>query len=249
MVWLAKIILTLGIVAGAGGIALAQVQVFVAASLIDVMGKVGQEFEAQTGIDVNFIHAGSSTLAHQIVAGAPADIFISANVDWVKFVQEGAGFATAEPLFGNSLVVIARAGTDVALNSLSDLNKVLGPQRLAVGDPAHVPAGIYARQALQSEGVWEAVDNRLAPAANVRDALVLVAAGAAPLGIVYASDARDPRVKTVGVIKSSLHEEIIYWGALRVNSGLDAAKFFSFLQSDYMGEAALEFGFSAFEGN
>ncbi|HHB82257.1 MAG TPA: molybdate ABC transporter substrate-binding protein [Devosia sp.] len=247
MAWLAKFVLAMGILAGAGGTSLAQVQVFVAASLIDVMGEAGHAFEAQTGIGVRFIHAGSSTLAQQIVGGAPADIFISANADWMRFVQEGAGFGAGLPLFGNSLVVIGRVGSEISLNSFSQLNDVLGSQRLALGDPAHVPAGIYARQALQNAGIWGAVENRLAPAANVRDALLLVAAGAAPLGIVYASDVRDPRVRTLYEIDDSLHEKIVYWGAVRPNAGADVAAFFSFLQSEDMDEIALGYGFSANE--
>ncbi len=249
MNWLVKSAFALVLLMGAGGTSLAQIQVFVAASLIDVMGEAGADFEAQTGVDVTFIHAGSSTLAHQIVAGAPADIFISANANWLSFVQEKTSFGMRNPLFSNQLVVIARADSEIELETLSELSNVLGEQRLALGDPNHVPAGIYAQQALQSVQVWNDVANRLAPAANVRDALQLVAAGAAPLGIVYASDSADNRVRVINIIDTQLHEEIIYWGAIGENAGADARAFFDYLQSERMNKTALEFGCSAYEGD
>lgn len=246
--WVKKIVTALLAVLVFFGGAKAQVRVFAAASLIDVMGEVGEEFESQTGIDVSFIHAGSSTLAHQIVAGAPADIFISANANWISFVQEKTDLGEAKVLFSNRLVVVVRAGSEIELDALSELPSVLGDQRLAMGDPNHVPAGIYAQQALQNVQLWGEVANKLAPAANVRDALLLVAAGAAPLGIIYASDALDPRVRVIETIDDRLHQEIAYWGALDADAGSEAQAFFDYLQGSAMREAALKSGFSVFEG-
>ena len=228
--------------------AYAQVKVFVAASLIELMEEAGREFEAETGQSVGLIVAGTSTLAQQIVAGAPADIFISANRDWLEFVRNRAGFGKGVPLFSNKLVVVKPENSDLVLTDLADLPDILQGQRLAIGDPDQVPAGIYAQQALRAAGVWEDVAGRLAPAANVRAALQLVMSGAAPVGIVYGSDVSHPGVEIVLPIDSALHEEIVYLGALSPEADGIAKRFFAFLQSMDVKNLALDFGFARLEG-
>ena len=236
----------------------AQVSLYVASSLVDVMAEVSDEFELETGISVSVVSAGSSALAQQIVGGAPADIFISANREWLGFVQERTDFQAGRALFANRLVVIARKGTDISLTNLEDLPDILKNQRLAIGDPMFVPGGIYARQALTSVHIWSIIKNSLAPSANVRAALRLVLTGAAPLGIVYASDAnktsdtseaRDGTVRVVYRIDPGLHDKILYWGSVRENASEQARQFFEYLLGNKMQEAALKFGFQVLEGN
>lgn len=227
---------------------LAQVQVYAAASLTEVMEQMAQEFEANTDIKITVVTGGSSTLAQQIAAGAPADVFVSANEDWIKFAQEKRGFEPSVALFGNSLIVVSRARSDLELTDLSLLPGVLGRERLALGDPAHVPAGIYARQALERANIWEDLAGRLAPTSNVRAAVHLVRSGAAPLGIVYASDGTHPDVQTILQIEENLHQDIIYWGALGPDAEQDGEDFFVFLQGPRMKQAALDFGFKVLEG-
>lgn len=225
-----------------------QVNIFVASSLVDVMGEMAQDFETESGISVAVVSAGSSTLAQQIVAGAPANIFVSANLEWVEFVRERASFSTGEALFSNRLVIIARPDTNIDLTSLADLTKRLQGQRLAIGDPAHVPVGIYARQALIGVDIWQQIKNSIAPTSDARSALRLVATGSAPLGIVYASDARDKSVRIVYEIDPALHGKIFYWGALSLNANTQAREFFDYLGGHKMQDVAQGYGFLAIGG-
>ena len=223
----------------------AQVNVFAAASLSELIGDIGREFERETGIKILVSTAGSSTLARQIIAGAPVDIFISANPDLITQVQKNAGFGVGRSLFYNRLVVVGPPSSDKQLTGLENLPIVMGEDRLAMGDPSHVPAGIYAKQALENVGVWDQVSHRLAPASSVRAALRLVQAGAAQLGIVYASDLRGTDLISLLEIDPKLHQQIIYVGALASNRKTDeGAVFLTFLGSDFAKNKALEFGFS-----
>lgn len=167
--------------------------VFAAASLTEVMTTLGQEWEGAGNPPVRFSFAGTSTLARQIEAGAPADLFFSADTEWMRHLTEQGLVAPGgivDPI-GNRLVMIApdRDGDlpDDPFLLLTDL--LQSGARLAVADPAHVPAGRYARAALQSIGLWDAMSSTLARTDNVRGALALVGRGEAPLGIVYATDA------------------------------------------------------------
>ena len=244
-----KMLGVLLILAVFSGAALAQVRVYAAASLSDILQQVGARFTQETGIEIVIVGAGSSTLAQQIVAGAPADIFISAHFDWISFVQTGAEFGPEKALLANELIVVSHQSSELALNNLGDLSGVLGTHRLALGDPDHVPAGIYAKQALENFGVWGDVKNLLAPTANVRAALRLVTSGAAPLGIVYKSDAEDKTVRIVLEIEKNLHAEIIYWGALNENASSESVQFFEYLQGEILAEIALDLGFSLIGGS
>lgn len=191
------------------------VTVFAAASLTDVLAEVGADFTTATGTPVRFSFAGSPALARQLEAGARADLFLSADTEWMDYLDERGLLAagTRRNLLGNELVLIAPADSDMVLEAVPGfpLAAALGRSRLAMGDPVLVPAGRYGRAALQSFGVWSEVAGRLAPAENVRAALVFVVRGEAPLGIVYRSDAlAEPRVRVVTVFPAGSHPPIVY---------------------------------------
>lgn len=190
--------------------------VFAPASLAEPMAALASAYTAQGGRRVLLNIAGSATLARQIEAGAPADVFISADQSWMDHLQS-RGWVRAESRFGlagNSLVLVAPAGLAGAVDLAAPgaLAARLGEQgRLAVADVDTVPAGRYARQALESTGHWHEVGAKLAPSDNVRTALQFVARGEAPLGIVYATDARvDARVVVVARFDPASHAPIVY---------------------------------------
>jgi molybdate transport system substrate-binding protein len=163
--------------------------VFAAASLSDVLIEVGEAFEASGGASVAFHFAASSTLARQIAAGAPADLFLSAGPEPVELLEERGAVVpgSVRPLLGNRLVVVVPAEGGLTVTAPADL---LAVERLALADPeAGVPAGVYARQWLEREGLWAALRPRLVPALDVRAALAAVAAGNVDAGVVYATDA------------------------------------------------------------
>lgn len=186
-----------------------EITVFAAASLGDVVNELAADFEHRTGHEVRVVTAASSTLARQIEKGAPADVFISANKAWAAYVSAAREFAKPTALFGNRLVLVSTTPFD-APPKLAQLPQLLGGGRLAIGDPAHVPAGQYAQAALEAAGVWNDVKDRLAPAGDVRSALAFVARGAAQFGIVYATDAR-AAVPVVLEIDPALYPPIIYF--------------------------------------
>ena len=192
-----------------------RVTVFAAASLANALAEIETQFEAATGHDLVVSLAGSSALARQIGQGAPADIFISANPGWMDRL-EAEGLlepGTRFDLLGNSMVLVA-AGTDAApveLGPGTDLAGLLGDGRLAMALVDSVPAGIYGKAALQSLGLWDDVAGRVAQADNVRAALAFVAAGAAPYGIVYATDAvAEDDVTVVGTFPPDSHPPVVY---------------------------------------
>jgi molybdate transport system substrate-binding protein len=213
----------------------ADVLIFAAASLKTALDEIAEPCRRATGVGVRASYAASSTLANQIDQGAPAEIFISADLDWMDEVAKH-GMIQAESrvnLLGNDLVLVAPAKSNVTLHIGPGfpLAAALGSGRLAVGDPAAVPAGLYAKAALTSLGVWNDVANRLAPAENVRAALVLVSRGETPLGIVYRTDARaEPGVKIVDVFPESSHPPIVYPAALTTHASADATKVLDYLR-------------------
>lgn len=193
--------------------------------------------------------AASSALARQIEAKAPADLFVSADEAWMDHVA-GRGLVakgTRAPLVTNRLVLIAPAGSRVALRIAPEfpIARALGNGRLAMADPAAVPAGKYGQEALTRLGVWNTVAGRVAPAQNVRAALALVARGEAPLGIVYATDARaEPGVRVVGTFPASSHTPITYPVArLTASTHRDAEGFRRFLLSERGKAVFRRFGF------
>lgn len=188
--------------------------VFAAASLADGMRALAPLWAAAGHGTLRVSLAASSTLARQIEQGAPADVFASADEAWMDWLatRDLIDPATRRTALGNSLVLVAPAGPgrQVALAAGLDWAALLGPRgRLAVGDPAHVPAGRYARQALTALGAWPVVEPRLARAENVRAALLLVERGETPFGVVYATDA-GPGVQVVGSFPAESHAPITY---------------------------------------
>jgi molybdate transport system substrate-binding protein len=191
------------------------VVVFAAASLKNALDDANKLFLFENGSGVAVSYGASSALAKQIENGAPADVFISADVDWMDYLAERKLIMpdTREKFLGNKLVLIARANSNVALTIGPNfpLAQALGNGRLAMADPGAVPAGKYGKAALEKLGVWASVADKIAPAQDVRAALVLVSRGEAPLGIVYVTDAAaDKNVKIVGTFPESTHPPIIY---------------------------------------
>jgi molybdate transport system substrate-binding protein len=189
--------------------------VFAAASLKNALDDVNAQYFKDTGRRVVVSYAASPSLAKQIEAAAPADVFISADLDWMDYLAQRKFIKpeTRVNLLGNRLVLIAPAGEarDVAIGQGFPLATLLGGGRLAMADPASVPAGKYGKGALEHLGVWTSVQARVAPAENVRAALALVSRGEAPFGIVYRSDAAaDAKVRIVGVFPEDTHPPITY---------------------------------------
>lgn len=197
--------------------------VLAAASLQESMNAAADAWAAKGHPRPRISFTGSSALARQIEAGAPADLFISADETWMDEVQKKGLLRTGTRVsfLGNTLVLIAPRANPIRLKIVPGmpLAKALGADRLAIADPAAVPAGIYAKQSLTRLGVWQSVQGKLAPAENVRAAMALVSRGAAPLGVVYGTDARaDPAVRVVGVFPANSHDPISYPVAMIASS-------------------------------
>jgi molybdate transport system substrate-binding protein len=210
------------------------VTVFAASSLTDGLKEIASLYEAKTGVKVTLSFGASSAIAHQIDQGADADVFLSADEDWMDFLQKQGRIAdgTRHDLLGNQLVLIAPQGAaPIKIAPHFDILGALKGGRLAVGDPISVPAGKYARAALTALGVWDSVSTNLAQAENVRIALQYVARGEAPLGIVYATDAKsENNVSVVGVFPANSHPPIVYPVALTKSAAPGAKDFIAFLE-------------------
>ncbi len=207
------------------------VTVFGAASLTDALTDISALWQAAGHPAAKLSFAASSTLARQIEAGAPANIFASADIKWMDYLDQKHLIAAGSRvnLLRNDLVLVEPAGrpaSAAAIGADFPLLAVLGAGgRLAVGDPAHVPAGIYAAQALKKLGFWDAVKTRLAPAQDVRSALLLVERGEAPAGIVYGTDAAvSKQVVVAGVFPADSHDPIVYPFALAASGDTPEAR-------------------------
>jgi molybdate transport system substrate-binding protein len=228
------------VIAGAPPSTVAQektITIFAAASMKNALDDVDSIFTKQSGIKVVASYAASSALMKQIEQGAPADVFLSADVDWMDYGAKRNLIKndTRLNLLGNRLVLIAPKDSKVETVNIApgfDLAALAGGGRIATGDVRAVPAGLYAKAALEKLGIWASVESKMAMAENVRAALVLVARGEAPLGIVYETDAKiDPGVKIVGVFPEDSHPPIIYPVALTKDAKADAAQYLAFLRS------------------
>lgn len=214
-----------------------EVLVFAAASLKEAMDEIAAGFEETTGHTAVVSLAGSSALARQISQGAPADVFISANPDWMDWLEEAGWIRsdTRSDLVANRLVLVAQGGQPgpVEIGPDFDVPARLGDGWLAMALTDAVPAGIYGKAALEWLGLWEALRPQVAQAENVRAALALVALGEARLGIVYASDAlAEPKVGVVGVFPAASHPPIVYPVALTRDAGEPvAAEFLDYLNT------------------
>jgi len=211
--------------------------IFAAASLKDALDQVNNAYLHDKGHEAITSYAASSTLAKQIEAAAPADIFISADLDWMDYLANKnlINPETRANLLGNRLVLVAPVDSPVKLSIGPNfaLAPALGNGRLAIADPSGVPAGKHGKAALEALGVWSSVADKLAPAENVRATLLLVSRGEAPLGIVYQTDAvADKGVKIVGVFPESTHPPIIYpIAAVAASTNPGDASYIAYLKS------------------
>jgi molybdate transport system substrate-binding protein len=227
-----------------------QILVFAAASLTDALQEIGAAYEKTSAVRVKMSFDASSNMARQIEAGAPADVFFSADTEWMDYLQSRNLIqpATRRNVVGNQLVLIAPSGSGINLKIAPHfpLAAALGNGRLATGDPDSVPVGRYARSALSALGVWDEVAARLVRAENVRAALRYVGRGEAPLGIVYASDARvDNSVRVVDTFPADTHQPIVYPVALTKSAKSEAAGFLSYLIGPQAQEIFVKYGFTA----
>jgi molybdate transport system substrate-binding protein len=227
-----------------------KVLVFAAASLKDGLDAVNKACEADVGEAATISYAASSALAKQIEGGAPADVFISADLDWMKYLSDKKLTKpdTEVKLLGNQIVLVAPKDSkaETKIEKGFDLAKLIGEGKLAMGDFKAVPAGKYGKAALESLGVWSSVEGKVAQAENVRAALKLVSTGEAALGIVYATDAHaDKGVKVVGTFPEDSHPPIIYPVAQTADSkDKDAPAFLKCLESAKAAELFKAQGFT-----
>lgn len=227
------------------------ITLFAAASTTDAVTEIAEAFAAETGRTLRPVFAASSTLARQIEQGAPADLFLSANVAWMDHLDDQGLLVpkSRTDLLANRLVLIAPAdsGLQLSLSMGTDFGHILKDGRLAIGDPAHVPAGIYAREALEALMLWDQVADRLAQASNVRAALALVERGEVPAGIVYETDAAiSSRVRIVEAFPSTAAPEITY--PLAIVAGRETAgvrSLHAFLRGPVAAEIFRKHGFTA----
>ncbi|HWK48541.1 MAG TPA: molybdate ABC transporter substrate-binding protein [Steroidobacter sp.] len=228
--------------------------VFAAASLTDVLQQTGPLYTKQSNVPVKFSFAASSALAKQIESGARADAFLSADQDWMNYLQERKliNVGTRSDLLGNRLVLIAPKDSKVTLKLQkgAPLLAALGPNgRLSTGDPDSVPVGKYAKAALSNLDLWSAIEPRLVRADNVRVALMYVARGEAPLGIVYATDAAvEPQVRVVDLFPESSHAPISYPVAATTSASPETASFLKFLRGDAARAIFTKAGFTILGG-
>jgi len=223
--------------------------VFAAASMKNALDDIDTAFTAKTGVKVSASYAASSTLAKQIEQGAPADIFVSADTDWMDYAvsKKNINEATRVNLLGNSIVLIAPKDSkidNVAIGPGFDLATLAGDGKIATGDVKAVPVGKYAKAALEKLGAWQAAEPKFAMADSVRAALTLVARGEAALGIVYATDAKvEPGVKIVGTFPADTHPPIIYPVAATATAKAEANDYLAFLRSQAAKAVLEKYGF------
>jgi molybdate transport system substrate-binding protein len=224
--------------------------VFAAASMKNALDDISAAYTAKSGIKIVASYAASSALAKQIEQGAPADIFASADTDWMDYSigKKTINEPSRVNLLGNSLVLIAPKDSrldKVAIGPAFDLSKLVGDGKIATGDVKSVPAGKYAKAALEKLGAWQAAEPKFAMTENVRAALALVARGEAPLGIVYSTDAKvEPGVKIVGIFPADSHPAIIYPVAATATAKPEAAGYLAFLRSSAARTIFEKYGFS-----
>ena len=232
----------------AGAQAAEPILVFDAASLTDVVEDLGRAFTGRSHVLVRSSPAASSALAKQIEAGAAADVFFAADLQWMDYLDQRKLLrpGSRHDVVRNHLVLIAPADSkvDVRIAPGFDLLKALGDGKLATGDPDSVPVGQYAHAALEKLGVWNSVAPRIVRAENVRAALAFVARGEAPLGIVYRTDAlADRRVRIVDEFPEDSHPPIVYPIALTTQAGPAAQRFLDFVTSDAAEPIFRKYGF------
>lgn len=224
--------------------------VFAAASMKNALDDIDGAYTAKTGVRIVASYAASSALAKQIEQGAPADIFVSADTDWMDYAiaRKNINEPTRINLLGNSIVLIAPKDSKidhVTIGPGFDLAKLAGDGKIATGDVRAVPVGKYAKAALQKLGAWHAAEPKFAMAESVRAALTLVARGEAPLGIVYSTDAKvEPGVKIVGSFPADSYPPVVYPVAATANAKSEAADYLAFMRSSAAKTAFEKYGFT-----
>jgi molybdate transport system substrate-binding protein len=226
------------------------ITVFAAASMTNALDDVDAAFTKQSAIMVVSRYDASSVLIKQIENGAPADVFISADLKWMDdgIEKKVINASTEVNLLGNELVLIAAKSSEIDHVDIVpgfDLAKLAGHGWIATGEVKSVPVGLYAKAALEKLGVWQSVEPKMAMTANVRAALVLVARNIAPLGIVYLTDAKvEPGVKVVGIFPGNSHDPIIYPEAATMNAKPETGQYLAFLRSAAAKSIFEGYGFS-----
>ncbi|MDN6179866.1 MAG: molybdate ABC transporter substrate-binding protein [Halomonas subglaciescola] len=251
--WPLRLTITLAALGAAGLTHADTLHVAAAASMTDAMNEAIAAYTAEhDDVEIVPVYASSSTLARQIANGSPAEVFISANQKWMDWLDdEGVSVQQRVDLLQNSLALVAPADEaegDFTPGESGELTSLLDDgERLAVGDPDHVPAGIYARQAFEALGEWDALEPRLARASDVRSALALVERGETPAGVVYQTDARASNgVTTLGLFPLDTHDPIVYPAALIDAEGNDeAAAFRAWLEGEAATAIFEDHGFSS----
>jgi molybdate transport system substrate-binding protein len=224
--------------------------VFAAASMKNALDDIDAAYTTKTGVRIVASYAASSALAKQIEQGAPADIFASADTDWMDYGigKKNIDAPTRVNLLGNTIVLIAPKDSridNVTVGPGFDLAKLAGDGKIATGDVKAVPVGKYAKAALEKLGAWTAVEPKFAMAENVRAALTLVSRGEAALGIVYSTDARvEPGVKIVGTFPADSHPVILYPVAATTTAKPEAADYLAFLRSSAAKAIFEKYGFT-----
>jgi molybdate transport system substrate-binding protein len=246
--WLTLWLLLMGVPGFAAESERAVITVFAAASLTNVLQELGDSFTERSSIPVRFSFAASSALAKQIENGAPADIFFSADIEWMDYLQTRKliQIPTRQNVLGNQLVLVASADSkiDLKIRPHFALAAALGKGRLATGDPDSVPVGRYAREALTKLGVWNDIEARLVRADSVRSALLFVDRGEAPLGIVYATDAQiDKKVRVVDVFPEDTHVPIVYPLALTAVAKAESIGFVDYIRGPVGDATFKKYGF------
>ncbi|HHP0457484.1 TPA: molybdate ABC transporter substrate-binding protein [Vibrio harveyi] len=225
-----------------------ELKVYAASSMTNAVNDIAQQFETKYDVTVTPVYGGSSSIARQILNGAPADIFISANTKWMDYLVKSKAVKndSVTNLVRNSLVLIAPKASTIEPFDFSDANawnQALEGNRLALGNPVSVPAGMYAKESLTNLGVWKKLERQIAPAKNVRLALALIERGEAPLGVVYKTDALlTDKVKVVGEFANDTHADIIYPAAI-VKDSTQSEQFFEYLKSDDAKKVFAQYGF------
>src|SRR5262245_18874714 len=256
--WMAACLGTIVALGAGSDLAAAQtrdVLVFAAASLKNALDEIAAQWQRETGKKVVISYAASNTLMRQIEQGSPADLFISADLDWMDYGEQKnlIKTETRSNILGNRLVLVAPKDSNVTVSLVPgvDLAALLKGGRLAMAQVETVPAGKYGKAALESLGAWAGVKDKIAQAENVRSALLFVSRGEAPFGIVYQTDAvADPGVKIVGTFPENTHPPIIYPVAITKESkNTDAPTFLNYIQSPAARPAFEKQGFTVLAGS
>ncbi|MCL9776319.1 molybdate ABC transporter substrate-binding protein [Vibrio methylphosphonaticus] len=227
--------------------------VYAASSMTNAINALAQSYTQQSGVDVTTVFGGSASLARQVYQGAPADVFISANERWVEYLieQDITSNDAISVIAKNQLVVVSKHRSQpdhtFSVSEAQSWIHALGGGRLAIGMPTSVPAGIYAKQSLESVGVWEYLKTRLAPLSNVRQVLAMVERGETPLGVVYKTDALlSPEIEVLATFDSGSHDAIVY-PLVKLSQSKSSQQFVEFVLSNEGQRLLQTYGFEAID--